>query len=209
MNDNKPFSLLYPDSDSEGYSKLTESACHDLALDVLCAELTENQKEQNMIMNVISKMTASKETAEYRKQIFKDILDLPELRKKMSELFDKIEYIRKFGSSHIDTDEKLGFWHLMHRLDELDDYIKCVEAMKECLSDNDIRSEGLISFRKYVDDLYNEACFAEMKKDITELKKKSSDIQSVTLGINVNDRFEAVSMGLVSVNSKCSASQIS
>lgn len=202
MNDNKPFSLLYPDSDSEGYRKLTESACHDLALDVLCAELTENQKEQNMIMNVISKMTASKETAEYRKQIFKDILDLPELRKKMSELFDKIEYIRKFGSSHIDTDEKLGFWHLMHRLDELDDYIKCVETMKECLSDNDIRSEGLISFRKYVDDLYNEACFAEMKKDITELKKKSSDIQSVTLGINVNDRFEAVSMGLVSVNSK-------
>ncbi|MBP0960923.1 MAG: DNA mismatch repair protein, partial [Oscillospiraceae bacterium] len=90
MNDNKPFSLLYPDSDSEGYRKLTESACHDLALDVLCAELTENQKEQNMIMNVISKMTASKETAEYRKQIFKDILDLPELRKKMSELFDKI-----------------------------------------------------------------------------------------------------------------------
>ncbi|MBP0961402.1 MAG: DNA mismatch repair protein [Oscillospiraceae bacterium] len=202
MNDNKPFSLLYPDSESEGYRKLSESACHDLALDVLCVELTEDKKEQNMIMNVISKMTASPETAEYRKQIFSDILDLPELRKKMSELFDKIEYIRKFGSSHIDTDEKLGFWHLMHRLDELDDYIKCVEAMKECLSDNDIRSEGLISFRKYVDDLYNEACFAEMKKDITELKKKSSDIQSVTLGINVNDRFEAVSMGLVSVNSK-------
>ena len=41
-----------------------------------------------------------------------------------------------------------------------------------------------------------------MKKDIAELKNSTSVIQSVTLGVNVNSRFEAVSLGLVSVNSK-------
>ena len=50
--------------------------------------------------------------------------------------------------------------------------------------------------------LYNEAFFAEMKKDIAALKITASDIKSVTIGINVNERFEAVSMGLVSVNDK-------
>lgn len=127
---------------------------------------------------------------------------LPDLRKQMSELFEKIEFIRNFTGSHIKTDEKLGFWHLMHRLDELNDYIKCVEAMRECLSNAKIKSEGLLNFKKHIDELYEEACFAEMKKDIAELKSKASGIQSVTLGINVNERFEAVSMGLVSVNNK-------
>ena len=41
-----------------------------------------------------------------------------------------------------------------------------------------------------------------MKKDIAALKLKASDVQSVTLGVNVNERFEAVSIGLVSVNKK-------
>ena len=120
----------------------------------------------------------------------------------MSELFDKFEFMRNFGSAHREMDEKHSLWHLLHRLDELSDYIKCVEAMRECLSDERITSEGLTNFRKYIETLYNDACFAEMKKDIIELKKKTYDIQSVTIGINVNERFEAVSMGLVSINNK-------
>ncbi len=74
--------------------------------------------------------------------------------------------------------------------------------MRKCLSDARIKSEGLLNVRKYFDDLYEASCFSEMKKDIAELKAKTSNIQSVTLGINVNERFEAVSMGLVSVNNK-------
>ena len=131
-------------------------------------------------------MTSDERVALYRQKVFVDILRLPELRKRMSELFVKIEFIRNFSTGHMNTDEKLGFWHLMHRLDELNDYIKCVEDMKACLSEENIQSEGLLNFKSYIDELYNAACFAEMKKDIVELKANSSNIQSVTLGINVN-----------------------
>jgi DNA mismatch repair ATPase MutS len=145
-------------------------------------------------------MTADQKTARYRQEVFRDVLALPELRTKMTELFDKIEFIRNFGSTRIDNDEKIGLWHLLHRLDELKDYILCVESMRECLSDERITSEGLTGFKKYLDSLYDDACFAEMKKDIFELKQKTADIRSVTIGINVNERFEAVSMGLISIN---------
>ena len=74
--------------------------------------------------------------------------------------------------------------------------------MRECLSDERISAEGLTALRDYITELYEDACFAEMKRDITALKLKASDVQSVTLGINVNERFEAVSMGLISVNKK-------
>ena len=202
MKTNKQFSILFPYIEETNYKQLSETACHDLGLDVICRKLSTDTKEQNLIMNVLSNMTSDERVAIYRQKVFVDILKLPDLRKRMSELFEKIDFIRNFSTGHMSTDEKLGFWHLMHRLDELDDYIKCVEDMKACLSEENIQSEGLLNFKSYIDELYNAACFAEMKKDIAELKANSSNIQSVTLGINVNERFEAVSMGLVSVNSK-------
>lgn len=200
MND--AFSILFPFKIETTYKQLSPAACHDIGLDAICKSLTDDAKEQKMIMNVISQMTADPRVSAYRQKVFADILALPELREKMTELFDKMEFIRNFGTMHKNSEEELGLWHLFHRLDELSDYIKCVEAMRACLSDERIQSQGLTDLRRYIDDLYNEAYFAEMKKDIAALKVKASDVQSVTLGINVNERFEAVSMGLVSVNSK-------
>ncbi len=202
MKANNHFSILFPYYEDTVYKQLSDSACHDLGLDTLCHELSNDPKEQNLIMSILSNMTADTRVAGYRQKVFVDILRLPALRKQLTELFERIEFLRKFSGSKMETDEKLGFWHLMHRLDELDDYIKCVEAMRDCLSDAEIKSEGLINFKEYINELYSDACFAEMKKDIAELKIKSLKIESVTLGVNVNSRFEAVSMGLISVNDK-------
>ena len=202
MKEKAIFSILSPLNEDTEYKQLSTTACHDLGLDTICNELSDDPKERNLIMNIISNMTCDPRVAEYRQEVFSDILKLPEFREHMSELFDKFEFMRNFGSAHREMDEKHSLWHLLHRLDELSDYIKCVEAMRECLSDERITSEGLTNFRKYIETLYNDACFAEMKKDIIELKKKTYDIQSVTIGINVNERFEAVSMGLVSINNK-------
>ena len=184
------------------YKQMSESTCHDLGLDTLCKNLTNDVKEQRYIMSVISNLTDDAEAASFRQEVFADILNLPDLRKQITELFDKLEFMKSFGGMAKKTDEKLGIWYLLHRLDELDDYIKCVEAMRECLSDKRIKSRGLISFRNYISELYEDSCFAQMRRDIGELKVKSSDIKSITLGINVNDRFEATGMGLISVNSK-------
>lgn len=195
-------SILFPKFDEIQYKPMSESTCHDLGLDTLCKALTNDIKQQRYVMSIISNMTDDPYVAEYRQQVFSDILSLPELRKQITELFDKLEFMRSFGGMAKKSDEKLGIWYLLHRLDELDDYIKCVEAMRDCLSNDKIKSEGLISFRKYIEQIYEDSCFAQMRKDISELKVKSSEIKSITLGINVNERFEATGMGLVSVNAK-------
>lgn len=202
MKKSNGFSILFPDYKNIEYKQLSPESCHDLGLDTLCTCVSDDVKEQTLIMNIISNITADPRVAEYRCQVFGDILRSPKLRTNMTELFERLDFIRNFNSSRMETDEKLGFWHLMHRLDELNDYIKCVEAMKSCLEAEKPESEGLKNFLGYIDELYNEACFAEMKKDIADLKVKAADIQSVTVGINVNERFEAVSMGLISVNAR-------
>ncbi len=194
-------SLLFPKGES-GFKPLSAAACHDLGIDTLCKELTDKPKEQKLMMNILSSVSADEYTAGYRHEVFTDILHLPDVRKRMTELFDRIEFLREFGTMKKKTDDKLGIWYLLHRLDELNDYIKCVEAMKECLSDKDIRSEGLSGFRDMINSLYEDSCFAEMKKDIAELKMQAAEIKSVTVGINLNERFEATSLGLISINSK-------
>ena len=202
MKQGSGFSLLQPRGTDIEYRRLSDNVMHDLGLDIFCREISSDAKERRLIANVLSQITDDPNVPVYRQQIFGDILRLPELRKTMMELFDKIQFMRDFSSMHKTTDEELGIWHLFHRLDELDSYIKTVETMRDCLSDERIKSEGLRSLRDYITEIYEDACFAEMKKDIETLKMKASDVKSVTIGINVNERFEAVSIGLVSVNKK-------
>lgn len=201
MNNNG-FSILHPDCINIHCTRLSEAAQHDIGLDNICGKITDDAREQQLIMNILSDMTSDPATARYRQEVFSDLLRQPKLRKRLTELFEKVEFIRDYGLSRKESDETLGLWHLMHRLEELNDYIKCVEEMRECLTEADISSEGLFAFKEHIDELYSDACFAEMKKDIDAIKAETSDIQSVTVGINVNERFEAVSMGLISVNDK-------
>ena len=202
MEKHTGFSLLQPVGTDAGYRRLPDNVLHDLGLEAFCQALSDDARERRMITNVLSQMTDDVKVAAYRQQVFADIIRLPELRRTMTELFGKIQFMKDFSTMHKTSDEELGLWHLFHRLDELDSYIRTVETMRDCLSDERIHSEGLTSLREHISELYEEACFAEMKKDIAALKMKVSDVQSVTLGVNVNERFEAVSIGLVSINKK-------
>lgn len=196
------FSLLQPAGAEPEYRSLPDSVLHDLGLDSICACVTADAKEQKLILRTLSQITDDPHVAAYRQKVFADILRLPEFRARMTALFDRIGFIREFDSNHRSRDEAIGLWHLLHRLDELGQYIQCIEEMRSCLSGTDLHSEGLQSFAAYVESLWQDAAFDAMKQDIAALKKQTADIRSVTLGINVNERFEAVSMGLISINNK-------
>lgn len=202
MDFKRKYSILYPDFDGADYKKLSETTCHDLALDTLCKNVSENAEESKYILSIISSMTRDPRVAAYRQKIFCDILKFPSLRKQLMELFEKLEFIRDFGLSNKYSDEKMGIPQLFRRMATLSDYIICVEALQACLTEHAVESEGLKGFKKYVDTLYHDACFAEMKADIAALKVQSAEVKSVTVGININEKFEATELGLISINNK-------
>ena len=202
MGQHNGFSLLTPNGTDAEFHRLPDNVIHDLGLEAFIQALSGSPDEQRLIINVLSQITDNADVAEYRREIFADIIHLPELRNNMMQLFDKIKFLKDFSTMHRTTDEEIGLWHLFHRLDELKDYIQTIETMRECLSDDRIQSKGLVNLREYISELFEDACFAEMKEDIINLRIKASEVQSVTLGVNVNERFEAVSMGLISVNRK-------
>ena len=202
MIGNKKFSLLYPRGKTVEFKKLEDSAFHDLGLDVISKEVSSEPREQNIVAEILSYLSADPDVTNYRQDVFEDLKNLPDIRAKIAELFEKIEFNKQYGVIRKSKDEVEGLWFLMHRLNQYRDYITCVDALKECLGDDRIKSQGLKDYRSYIDEVYADAHFNELKKDLEKLTKETSEIQSVTIGMNLNSRLEAVSMGIVSVNNK-------
>ncbi len=195
------YSILFPKKDIE-FKTVSDTVFHDLGLDVLVKDLTSAEKEQRYIKQVLTRVTSDVYTCEFRSGVFEDVLNNKEMREKMTELLDHVSFIKDFGSFKKEMDRDAGLWDLLHRIDDINDYIKSIEAMRECLSSEGIKSEGLKGLKAYIDEVYEDGLFAELKKDIKDVKTDVAGVQSLTVGINLNERFEANGIGLISINNK-------
>ena len=195
-------SILFPRQDEVTYREIPEESWHDLGLDALTEKVAAQPQEVPLLRRVMMSLTADPQVAAFRGDVFEDILCHPEIRERLMKLLDRVKMFYDYGVVNRHEGDETGIWDLMHRLEEYHDYIETVEAIRECLSEKDLKSEGLITLRDTVGRIYREQGFAALKKDVEEMRVSASEIRSLTVGINLNDRFEAVSMGLVSVNGK-------
>ena len=195
-------SILFPRQDEVTYREIPEESWHDLGLDTLTEKLVAQPQEVPLLRRVMMSLTADPQVAAFRSDVFEDMLRHPEIRERMAKLLNRIKMFYDYGVVNRHEGDETGIWDLMHRLEEYHDYILTAEAIRECLSEKDLVSEGLTGLRDTVDRIYQDQGFAALRKDVEEMRVAASDIKSLTVGINLNDRFEAVSMGLVSVNGK-------
>ncbi len=195
-------SILFPYQDRVTYREIPEESWHDLGLDALTEKVAAQPQEVPMFRRVMGALTADPAVAAFRSDVFEDILHHPEIRERLLKLLDRIKMFYDYGVVNRHEGDESGIWDLMHRLEEYHDYILTVEAVRECLSDKELVSEGLTGLRDRVEQIYEDQGFAALRKDVEELRVSASEIRSLTVGINLNERFEAVSMGLVSVNGK-------
>ena len=195
-------SILFPYQDEVTYREIPEETWHDLGLDALTERIASKPQEVPLLRRVMMSLTADPRVAAFRSDVFEDILRHPEIRERLMKLLDRIKMFYDYGVVNRHEGDEAGIWDLMHRLEEYHDYILTVEAIRECLSEKDLVSEGLTALRDRVEQMYREQGFAALKKDVEEMRLAASEIRSLTVGINLNDRFEAINMGLISVNGK-------
>ena len=195
-------SLLAPGGAPPQTKILSETTVHDLGMDSIIKDVTPREQEQNMMLRVMSRMTAEPAVTRYRCEVFDDIYHHPKMREEMLKILDRINFLRDYGVIRRDYEESASVWDLLHRLDDMMDYIRCVRAIYECLSREELHSEGLLRLQAYVDQLYHDHGFEELSRDVSQMKADTSTLKSVTVGINLNERFEAVGIGLISVNNR-------
>lgn len=194
-------SLLYPGKKMPDYHILPEGTAHDLAVEYFCGLLSQMEPERKMIKSVMTHISGDSKVVQYRLDVFEDVLHHPELREKLRGLLDRVDFLKTYGSFGKESDAA-GVWELVHRLGEMDEYIQCVQEIYHCLNETKISSEGFLSLKEYVRRIYEDSGFEELKKDIDALKLDASKVKSITLGVNLNDRYEPSEVGIVSINNK-------
>ena len=201
MKTNK-LSLLFPFQERIEYRMIPEETWHDLGLDALTEKVAAQPQEQAMIQQVMRSLTPDPEVTAFRCGVFGELLRHPEIRERMARLLERVKMFYDYGVVRRHENDESGIWDLMHRLEEYHDYVVTVEEIRDCLSEKDLRSEGMLQLRDAVDEIYRNNGFAALRRDVEEMRVAASAVKSLTVGINLNDRFEAVNLGLVSVNAK-------
>lgn len=198
---NDKLSLLYPDGE-ENFRLLSQVSFHDLGIDFICKKVTDKYEEQQKFGMIFSKMSDNPAITEYRCEIFDDIYNNPKMCTELMKVLEHINYEKQYSGFSGHFEESDSAWELLHRLEEINDYVKSVEALQNCLSGFELKSKGMNELKSYVNELYTDNGFAELKKDIQELKASTQNLKSITVGINLNEKFEAHGIGLISFNKK-------
>ena len=194
-------SILFPDQEHVTYVMIPDETWHDLGMDAVVEKVAKTPHEVPLLQRVMASLTPDPAVSRFRADVFADLLALPEARNQLLTLLEQVKTFYDYGVSRSHSGDD-GLWDLMHRLEGYHDYILTVEAIRACLADGRIRSEGLRYLREAVDRIYESNSFAALKKDVEALRVSASGVRSLTVGVNVNERFEAISMGLIAVNAK-------
>lgn len=195
------FSLLYPINSDRKENTLTNEAVNDLSLDFIIDALTEDKYEKNLLRKIMMNITHDRETIEYRRDIFEDFLNFPELRKELSELLVKLEDLREIERFQKDQ-EASALWSLINRLREIDEYVNCITNIKILLEKLDVKSKGMLTLKELVTKIHNESGFPEIKKDIEEMFSRAKRLRSITIGVNLDDLLRPKSAGVVALNNE-------
>ena len=193
------FSMLYPAGKESAYMTLSNDVYNDLSLDYILENITENDNEKKILKNMMIKIESDPEVISFRCDVFEDIMNSPELRIKMIELLDRLEYLKSFEKNYKDNSTE-PVWQLISRLQELSAYVDCITEINAVLSKSSVKSEGLLSLKKYVASVYETSGFEYLKKDIDSLLIETSKIQSITLGVNLDESLRPVDVGIMSIN---------
>ena len=195
------FSLLYPQGTAPGFQKISDTACNDLSLDYILSHVAKSEYEKNLIKRMMIGVESDPDVIRYRSDIFEDFINYPYFKDKIKDSLDRLDYLKTLGRSFND-DSVAPIWQLINRLQELDVYIGCIEEIYSALKVVDVKSEGLKQLKDYVASVYNDSGFEYLKADIKELITETSQIQSITLGVNLDETMRPVEVGIVSINKK-------
>ena len=193
------FSLLYPENAERSFRQLSDEAVNDLSLEFILDALTDLHTERPHLLGMMTKLPTDADTIRYRHEIFEDFLRFPTLREKMSELVAKLADLRDLERFQMDSDSS-ALWSLINRLREIDDYMACINMIRETLTELPITSGGLKKLRGIVTDIAEESGFDELKADIDEMMAKAQKLKSITIGVNLDKFLRPENAGIVALN---------
>ena len=192
-------SLLTPsDIGPSERCRLDPSAVHDLSLEPLARSLSHGAINPAAVLDVLRGLPQRTEEIAYRQAIVRVLWERPELCSRLNDALDAMQELTVFSRSAQDIDRPLveAVW----RLGELELYVELVERLRTLLRGVD--ASGLGQLRDELDARASEPDFIALKAELPGLRSGLKLHQSVTIGVNLDDRLRPVEAALLSVNDR-------
>jgi len=208
------FSLMWPDYEAgrahEQAMKTDEGRLFNqdiMERDVNANMILEGMEVRNegreYIINRISDMVTDEKTIFYRQSILKDFLKYPEIEimanADLLPLTMQLGRMEKTNLAH-DDDVRKTVW----RMELLKVYVQCVTVLERifCTSSRTFDSEGLLKLRELISGITADPAYHELVRLLPVLSDDIRSIQSVTLGVNLDNELHPVESVLLSVSEK-------
>jgi len=208
------FSLLWPDYESgrahEEAVKSGEGKLFNQELterDVNAAMILEGMEVRNdgraYITQRIADMLQDETVIAYRQAIMKDFMHYPEIElisnAELQPLTMQLARMEKTNLSHDDEVRKTAW-----RMELLKIYVQCVKILQRIFCDEKrvFESDGLLKLRELITGITENPSFGELVDLLPKLSDDIKGIQSVTIGINLDDELKPCEAVLLSVREK-------
>lgn len=185
-------SLLYKDdSHKEQVYELKGNLMKDLGIEDINYMFRNTDRNSYKCMKLLSVMQTNGENIAYRSEILEDFMQNKSVRECARNVLIKLISLKnefgvktyKFDDTHKD---------ILWKFSVMQSYVKCIAEIRTIMEEckNDVKSEGLQKFIKYIEDIY----YSENYKFITEklpgYQKDIDNMKGITIGVNTNKLLE-------------------
>ncbi len=196
------FSLLWPSNHRPQAQTLPHQTLQDLQLSWLISAIAWDSSSESFIRQIFSQLVADPEVIAYRQAVLDDILCSPHLAQQLETIHSTIASMQEYLS--FPQWQENALQHVAWRLSELESYVDCMGRLRDFLTAADVslQSSALQQLRDIIQQLTQEEQFQQLQAELPEFVRQIRSINSITIGINLDEELRPLSAILLATHSK-------
>ena len=193
-------SLLYPSEDSQSFHSYRDNLPN--ISDAVCDELGLTDLFDLKSSMLGDFFTSDIDVIKYRQKTMSDIIEIPELKKVLSEVHPILDDIRQLR--RLDLESANSGDSYLYSITEIELYVSCIDMLSEGFKPirDKIKSPAFKELSSFVLELADSDYYRELNKKLSALASRVHEVKSVTIGVNLDRELRPSSAGVISVNSE-------
>ncbi|MBQ7384546.1 MAG: hypothetical protein IJV72_07135 [Clostridia bacterium] len=145
--------------------------------------------------------TTDADVIKYRLDVFKDMLECPEITKTLNRLIPILSDIMELRRLEADNGDTSSY---LESITEIELYISCIETLYDglCPLKDKLTSKSFVTLAERIDELATSDYYKDLNAKLAELTNRVREIKSVTIGVNLDSQLRPSSAGVLSINSE-------
>lgn len=173
----------------------------DLGLDELVRALATTQRYVTAIKQALTALTADPVVIAWRQAALNDFLQNPALVERITDLLPRLTDLRQ-SKAMLGHRKRALLLETADRLAELELYLETVQDLHKVLQAASLKSAALSGLRDNLHAIIDDSNFKALREELPELQKPLQNLASLTVGINLDQQLQPVSVVLLAINDR-------